>query len=32
MTPEVSKNIRRQTNLLNKSTEYLAKRDELRLA
>jgi len=32
MTPEVSKNIRRQTNLLNESTEYLAKRDELRLA
>src|SRR5437867_4875755 len=32
MTPEMSKNIRRQTNLLNESTAYLAKRDELRLA
>src|SRR5437773_1514658 len=29
---EMSKTIRRQTNLLNESTEYLAKRDELRLA
>ena len=29
---EMSKTIRRQTNLLDESSEYLARRDELRLA